>query len=250
MRDIHKMGLTLYEEDDIVFYYSCASGFWITKLPYMGDLDFYHVDRWPERRRRRLMRFYRDCIRRQLYLNGADRTHLSKNPVFAGRVESLIEAFPDARIVVPMRNPYETIPSLLKLMRIGWKRLGWDEERQARCLRVLAEQSFETYLHPLEVLARHPETPHALVDYRDALADPAATIEQVYEMLGFPITPAYREVLRAEGKRAREHRSGHAYSLEEFGLEADAIRTRLADLFDRYGWDDGTAREPAREGGA
>jgi hypothetical protein len=216
----------------------------------MGDLDFYHVDRWPERKRRRLMRFYRECVKRQLLLNGAERIHLSKNPVFAGRVESLIEAFPDARIVVPLRNPYETIPSLLKLMRVGWKRLGWDEERQLRCLRILAEQSFETYLHPLEVLERHPETPHAVVDYRDAVSDPAATIEQVYQQLGFPITPAYREVLLAEGVRAREHRSGHAYSLEEFGLEADAIRGRLAGLFDRYGWDAGSAREPAREGGA
>jgi hypothetical protein len=236
MRDVHKMGLSMHEEDDIVFYYSCASGFWITKMPYMGDLDFYHVDRWPERKRRRLMRFYRDCIRRQLALNGGDKIHLSKNPVFAGRVESLIEAFPDARIVVPLRNPNETIPRLLKLMRRGWKRLQWDEERQRRCLAILAEQSFETYRHPLEVLARHPETPHAIVDYRDVVADPAAAIEQVYRELGLPMTPAYREVLLSEGKRARDHVSGHDYSLEEFGLEADAIRSRLGELFERYQW--------------
>jgi len=238
MRGVHRMGLTLHEEDDIVLYYSCASGFWITKMPYMGDLDFYDVDSWPERRRRRLMRFYRDCVRRQLYLNGGDRVHLSKNPVFAGRVESLIETFPDARIVVPLRNPNETIPSLLKLMRGGWKRLGWDEARQQRCLAILAEQSFHTYRHPLEVLARHPETPHALVDYRDAVAEPAATIEGVYEQLGIPMTAAYREVLLGEGKRERQHTSRHEYSLEEFGLEADAIRSRLADLFERFGWDE------------
>jgi hypothetical protein len=237
LRGVHDMGLTKYEEDDIVLYYACASGFWITKLPYMGDLDFYGVDRWPERRRRRLMRFYRDCIRRQLALAGGERIHLSKNPVFAGRVEALIEAFPDARFVVPLRNPYETIPSLLKLMRRSWRGLGWDEARQRRCLGILAEQSFETYRHPLAVLARHPETPHAVVDYRDAEADPAATIERVYQELGLPMTEAYRELLREEGKRARAHVSEHAYSLEEFGLERDAIRTRLADLFERYQWD-------------
>jgi hypothetical protein len=239
MRGVHEMSLTHFEEDDIVFYYSCASGFWITKLPYMGELDFYHVDRWPPARRRRLMRFYRACIRRQLALAGGDRIHLSKNPVFAGRVESLIEAFPDARFVVPLRHPYETIPSLLKLMRLSWRRLRWSEERQLRCLRILAEQSFETYRHPLDVLARHPETPHAVVDYRDAEADPAATIERVYRQLGLPMTEAYRERLREEGKRARAHVSSHAYSLAEFGLEADAIRTRLADLFEHYQWDAG-----------
>jgi hypothetical protein len=184
------------------------------------------------------MRFYRDCIRRQLVLNGADKVHLSKNPVFAGRVESLIEAFPDARFVIPLRNPNETIPSLLKLMRMSWKRLRWDEQRQRRCLRILAEQSFETYAVPLEVLERHPETPRAIVDYRDVVADPAGTIERVYRELDLPMTPAYREKLLGEGKRARQHRSTHAYSLAEFGLEADAIRTRLSDLFERYGWDE------------
>ena len=204
MRGVHEMGLTHYEEDDIVFYYSCASGFWITKLPYMGELDFYHVDEWPARRRRRLMRFYRDCIRRQLVLNGREKIHLAKNPVFAGRVESLIEAFPDARFVIPMRNPHETIPSLLKLMRLSWRPLRWDEARQLRCLRILAEQSFETYRLPLEVLARHPETRSAIVDYRDAAADPAGTIERVYRELELPMSPAHRHRAISPGKAADE----------------------------------------------
>jgi hypothetical protein len=238
MRGIHEMGITNMEEDDIVLYYSLASGYWITKMPYMGDLDFYYVDEWPEKKRRRLMRFYRDCLRRQLYLNGGDKIHLSKNPVFAGRVEALIETFPDARIVVPVRNPYETIPSLLKLMRSGWKRLAWEEARQQRCLEFLGNQSFHTYKHPLEVLARMPEVPHSVVDYRDLLSEPAETIERVYRDLGIEMSQSYREVLLGEGKRAREHKSDHRYSLEEFGLEADAIRSELSELFDRFGWDE------------
>ena len=241
-RAAHPTGLAEPEEDDQVLYFSCASGFWITKMPYMGDLDFYYVDRWPERKRRRLMRFYKDCIRRQLVLNGAERTHLSKNPVFPGRTRALLETFPDARFVIPMRNPYETIPSLLKLVRSGWKALGWDEARQQRCLKVLADQSFDTYLYPLRVLAENPEVPRAVVDYRDLVADPARSVEQIYAELGLPLSAAYREVLLGEGKRAREHRSGHAYSLEEFGLDAEAIRTGLAGLFERYGWDEATPR--------
>jgi hypothetical protein len=248
MRGVHEMSLTKPEEDDLVFYYSCASGFWITRMPYMGDLDFFHVDQWPERRRRRLMGFYRDCVRRQLLLNGGERIHLSKNPVFAGRIAALIETFPDARFVVPMRHPGETIPSLLKLMRLGWRGLDWDEDRIRRCLSILAEQSFETYRHPLEVLAGHPEVPCAIVDYRDVVADPAGTIEEIYRRLGFSLGDAYREVLSSEGKRARRHVSDHAYSLAEFGLEADVIQTRLADLFERFAWDastrtDGTIAE-------
>jgi len=237
IRGVHEMGLTQPEEDDLVFYYSLASGFWITKMPYMGDLDFYYVDRWSERKRKRLMRFYVDCIRRQLVLNGTDRVHLSKNPIFAGRVEALIEAFPDARIVVPVRNPNETIPSLLALLQSGWKRLGWDAERVNRCLGIIAEQSFHTYRYPLEVLSQHPETARAVVDYRELLADPVATIGQVYRELGIEMSADYRETLESDGVRSRKHVSTHSYSLEEFGLDGDEIRTQLTDLFERFGWD-------------
>ncbi len=77
----------------------------------------------------------------------------------------------------------------------------------------------------------------AVIDYRDLVADPAATIEKIYGQLGLSISPEYREVLLAEGKRARQHKSGHSYSLEKFGLDAGAIRSGLSGLFEQYGWD-------------
>ncbi len=245
MRHMHAMGLTEPEEDDIVLYWSMASGFWITKMPYMGDLDFYAMNDWPEHKRRRYNDFYRECVRRQLYLNGPEKIHLSKNPMYSGRVASLIEAFPDARIIVNVRNPYETIPSLLTIMRAGWKQLGWDDEKQAKTLRILAEQSWHTYLHPIEALDANPQTRASIVDYRDLTSDPAATIERVYRDLELPMTDEFREALAGEGKREREHKTRHTYSLEQFGLEADAIRTELGVLFDRFQWDDEQASTTA-----
>jgi hypothetical protein len=239
-QDIHAMGLSQPEEDDFLFYWSCASGTWLLKLPAMGEIDFYHLDRAPERKRRRVERFYADCIRRQLYLNGADRIHLCKAPHFAGRVASLIESFPGARIVVTMRNPNETIPSLLKLVQVGYQLRGWDEPRMARSLAVLAEQSFHTYQHPLEVLAKHPATKHAIVDYRELAAEPKRAVAAVYEALGIPLTEGFAVVLDEEQQRARKHESGHRYSLAEFGLDQGAIQHELAELFARYHWSEGS----------
>ena len=238
MRHMHDMGLTEPEEDDIVLYWSMAAGFWITKMPYMGELDFYAMNDWPESKRRRYNTFYRECVRRQLYLNGPEKIHLSKNPMYSGRVASLIEAFPDARFIVNVRNPYETIPSLLSIMRAGWKQLGWDDEKQKKTLGILAEQSWHTYLHPIETLDASPEVRSAIVDYRDLTSDPAAAIERVYRDLDLPMTDELREALASEGKRERAHKTRHDYSLEKFGLEADAIRTELGVLFDRFQWED------------
>jgi len=236
-KHMHEMGLTIPEEDDIVFYYSMASGFWITKMPYMGDLDFYHMNDWPKKKRQRYNQFYRECVRRQLYLNGPNKIHLSKNPLWAGRVASLLEAFPDARFVVNVRDPRDTIPSLLKLVRSGWNQMGWEESRQLKCLRVLAQQSWHSYRHPLEFLETHPAAPTSVVDYRDLTSDPANTIIQIYQDLGLPIDDRYRELLEGEGRRERSHKTSHTYSLSEFGLEGDAIREELGDLFERFQWE-------------
>ena len=243
-QDIHRTGLFEIEEDDFSMAFSCASGFWIVMFPYMGELDFYYIDEWTPRRRRQLMNFYREVIRRQLYLNGTDRIHLSKNPTFSGRVESLIEAFPDARIVVCMRNPYETIPSLLKLLQVTWRSGGWDDERIDRSLRVLGDQSLHTYRHPLAVLERHPSTPQAIVDYRELVAEPKAAIEAVYKELGFEVSEELAAKLEATERRARSHDTTHSYSLEEFGLRADHIRGELAELFERFHWEDDGRRTP------
>ena len=63
--------------------------------------------------------------------------------------------------------------------------------------------------------------------------------ERVYAELGMPVTPAYHEVLvAAQRKAATAHETTHRYSLEEFGLRADAFNTRLADLFARFHWDE------------
>ena len=241
-RHMHAMGLTKPDEDDISLFYSMASGFWTTKIPAMGDLDFYHMNDWPLRKRRRYNDFYRELVRRQLYLNGPEKTHLSKNPTWAGRVASLLEAFPDARFVVNVRDPRETIPSLLKLVWSSWKELGWEQERQQENLRILAEMSWSSYRHPLEVLDAHPEVRGVVVDYRDLTADPARTLERLYRELELPMSDEFRARLAHEGKRARSHETRHSYSLEAFGLEGDVIRERLGDLFERFQWDAGEER--------
>jgi hypothetical protein len=197
-QDIHPMSFFAPEEDDFVLTYACASGWWIVRLPYMAHLDFYYVDEWPERRRRRLLDFYKECVRRQLYLNGGDQ---------------------------------------LKLMKRSWQLRNWSDADMQGSLRILAGMSFHNYRHPLEVLERHPETRRALVDYRQLVAEPKRTVEEVYAQLGLPVSSGYAAALEREQKRARGHETSHRYSLEEFGLESTAIRSGLAELFARYGWD-------------
>ncbi|BBZ37386.1 sulfotransferase family protein [Mycobacterium conspicuum] len=233
--DMHKTGFFVPEEDDAFLTWSLCSGFWILMFPFMGELDFYYVDEWPPRKRRRAMDFYKECVRRQIAANGGG-THLSKNPTFCGRVEALIETFPDARIVVPMRNPYETIPSLLKMLQVEWGLRGRDVRLIAKSLRVLADQSIDSYQRPLDVLAKHPEVRSSVVDYRELIAKPDVTMRRIYDELDLDVTPPAAEAFDSAAARGG-HESDHRYSLEEFGLDAHEIRARLASLFDEYHWE-------------
>jgi omega-hydroxy-beta-dihydromenaquinone-9 sulfotransferase len=233
---VHESGLFAPEEDEFLLTMSCASGFWVMQYPNAQHLDFYYVDdRWPAAKRRRVMQFYKECVRRQLVLNGPGLTHLSKAPIHCGRVESLIQTFPDARFVVPVRNPHETIPSFLKLMQFAWSARKRSEQDMRKSFRSFVDSSYHYYQHPLDVLDAHPEVPSAIVDYRDLVTNPAATMLRVYDEIEIGMVAEQEKALAAE--KGREYRSGHTYSLEEFGLEADEIRTRLAPLFDRFDWE-------------
>lgn len=233
--DMHKTGFFVPEEDDFFLTWSLCSGFWIVMFPFMGELDFYYVDRWPDRKRQRVLGFYKECVRRQIALNGGG-THLSKNPTFCGRVESLIETFPDARFIVPVRNPDETIPSLLKLLKNEWELRRRNEQLIAKSLRVLADQSFDAYQYPVKVLAGHPEVRSAVVDYRDLVREPEATMRRIYRELELDASPTAAKAFEAAAAGGG-HESAHRYSLAEFGLDQREIHTRLADLFEQYRWD-------------
>ena len=102
---------------------------------------------------------------------------------------------------------------------------------------MLAEQSFHTYKYPLEVLAKHPETKHAIVDYRELVAEPKRDGGRDLRGARHPAGARLsRALLDEEQARAQRHESGHRYSLAEFGLDADAIERELAELFERYRW--------------
>lgn len=249
-RHMHEMGLGLAEEDDISLFYSMASGFWMTKMPWMGEFDFFYVDSWPEKKRLKLMRFYRQLVLRQLYLNGESslndesslngekKQHLSKNPYWTGRIQTLLDVFPDARIIVNLRDPRQAVPSLIKLNVSAWKHMGWDPDRVQASIDVLVKQSIYNYRHPLEVLEQQTRTPYAILHYAEMLADPAAAIEAVYQALDMPMSESYRQTLLAQSTQQKKHKTKFRYSLEEFGLDADWVENEFADLFERFGWAD------------
>jgi hypothetical protein len=235
-RHVHNMSLWNSEEDQFVMRAAFVTQQWALEVPMMDVIDLYHVDQMPEQKKRRWMHHYRECVKRQLLLNGGQRTHLSKNPLMSGWVKSLITTFPDARIAVVMRDPGQCIPSVLKLAELNWRGKGWRRQDYEQSLRTLTDISFDTLRHPRDVLASNPQTPQIIIDYRELTAQPRATVLAVYQAFDMPVTEEFDTLLRAQEDKERSHSTRFEYSIDDYDLSRQRIETELVDLYEQYNW--------------
>lgn len=236
IRHMHDGGLWKAEEDLFLMRTAFVTQQWALDLPISHEMDIVHIDNLSERRRKGWMRFYRACVKRQLYINGGDKNHLAKNPVMCGWLNAVLETFPDAKIVVMMRDPAKCIPSVLKLVETTWNDKGWKKEQYADAQRAMIESSFDMYTLPAQVLATHPNTPRSIVDYREITKAPKATLEKVYRDLGVEITPAYASFLEATQEKQKRHAPGFEYSIDNYDITLEDIVKRLEPFYDEYGW--------------
>jgi hypothetical protein len=235
-RHMHDMSLWNSEEDQFVMRSAFVTQQWSMDIPMMDIIDIFHVDQMAARKRRRWLHHYRECIKRQLLLHGGNKVHLSKNPVMSGWVQALIETFPDARIVVMMRDPVQCIPSVLKLVELTWKGKGWTRSDYARSLEILREISFESFHHPAAVLSRHPATPQIVVDYRELTTQPQATVHKIYQALAMPLTDGFDRYLASQEDREKSHSVDFRYSIDEYALSRQEIESRLQEFYRAYAW--------------
>lgn len=235
-RHIHSQGLWIAEEDLFVLNAALLSQQWTLEFPAMHQADLFHIDQLTARRRRRWLKFYKACVRRQLVARGGERTHLSKNPAMSGWVSALLETFPDARIVVMVRDPVQCIPSALRMMESAWQARRWRPEDYADALEAMTAISFDSYRLPEQALAGRADVPHVFVDYRDLVGAPRDTVESVYQALDMPITESYRQFLAAQEAREKKHQSTFQYDLDDYAVSTARIETTLAEFYRRYDW--------------
>lgn len=244
-RRMHDWRLDGAEEDGFLHLHTCGSGTISVLFPYnamlsnLTDLD----ECASARQRRRQIEFYRGCVKRQLYFEGArgpgeggeEKILLSKNPAFTFRMRSLLEAFPDLKFICPVRHPYETIPSLINMLQKGWVALGADAGDIDEAVEWLRGNGIETYRRAFEVLDALPEEARAVPEFSDLVSQPRATVEKIYARFGWKITPEYARFLDAEQEMARDYASGHHYE-PGLGPPRDPLHAELAPLFERFGW--------------
>lgn len=232
---MHKVSLFEKEEDDPILIHIFSSAFLSFSLPFLDDFrPIIHFDtELPRKDRERIMEFYKRCVQRHLYVFGKHKKFLSKNPASSPKIKSLIETFPDARIINIARNPLQTIPSSLSLLTyfFGVFCSLCDEEEIKK---MAMEMVSHWYQYPLAALKEFPDENYAIVKYDDLVSGPKELTDNLYSKLDLNMSTTYEEVLEQQQQKARKYKSKHSYSLGQYGLSESMIRREFKEVFDRF----------------
>jgi hypothetical protein len=184
------------------------------------------------REKRALLNWYRACIQKHLYVFGTNKRFLSKNASFSGMAASLLEEFPDARILFTTRDPLATVPSQLSSLQPALKFCGFphfDDLLRDELVGLLAHY----YEHLAAVAESHPE--RVVMLYNDDLRDDLANaVLKGLTAVGLDASEQFRKSLQQASAASRQHRSSHQYTLEEFGLDRQLIATSFKRVYERY----------------
>lgn len=235
---IHKIGLLEPEEDESILFSMWATIFTSVVFPHPDLVRKYaYFDKQvPLLERHKIMRFYRSCLRRHLFARHSDKKFLSKNPTFSPKVDSLYEFFPDAKIIYLVRNPLDTIPSIISWMSYQWKQFS-DPVENYLFKDYMLELAKEWYEYPLERFSKAPPDSYAIIRYEDLVQNPKQIIAGIYEKFGFDLAPEFEKILDEAGQRETSYKSGHKYSLRKMGLTRKGILKTFAFVFKRFGFD-------------
>ena len=234
-KDIHPMGFERSEEDEGLFVLSLMSPAVGLICPWFGKLEWMWIsDHLSSAKKDAMMAYYRNTIQRFIYAWGPDKRFLSKNVISTGRMDILLKAFPNAKIIYPVRHPYKTIPSLTSMFAAPWKVIAPDLVENSVEYRTWGLLSIRFYLHFLEMIEKLDQDQFFWVRYDEFVEHPRDTILHLYQKFGWEVSPRFIERLAEQTSKARSYKSKHGYTLEQYGYSKQEIYQQLKPIFDRF----------------
>ena len=244
---LHPFSLFDPEEDEHLLLYAWSTLLAGFVFPYLGEIPQYQYfdSAIPHAERQRIMAFYKACIQRHLYATGG-RFYLAKNPLLSAKIESLLEMFPDARIVYLVRNPLEAVPSTVSLFHYAWWLFSQPPVRFPHAEEILESTNY-WYEHPLEIIDRDRSGRCMIVRYEDLVRRPDQVLSRIYGEFLYPESEAVESILRDAAQQARTHTSNHVYNLEAMGFTREQIVREFAQVFHRFGFGEPMIEEQEEE---
>ena len=243
---MHKMRFTQPEEEAGFFVYTFVTEAIYLLFPFVRALwGAGFADDLPLRQQKKLMKYYRSCLQRHLYLNGPDKVLLSKATQFSGSILCLQREFPDARIINILRNPRESIPSHISVFFTVWQWIDPSIRKSGPESREYAELAAAWFLH-LEkfAISARPERYYRIL-YPDLVQNTEISIQSIYRRFNLPLSAQAKRQIQSDARLAVDYKSSHLYTMAEYGLSPEWLRQELGGLMKRHRFSASTPPRPS-----
>jgi omega-hydroxy-beta-dihydromenaquinone-9 sulfotransferase len=235
-RNIHPIRLGQAEEDEGIFLYTLHTPAFYMLFPFPREFRYLQfLDNMDDKSRHRVMGYYKRCVQRHLYASPSDRTLLTKNVHSLGRIETLLESFPDAKFIFVTRDACQAIPSLISLYYTMWHGHSPDIPQNSPESHSVAQMGFDYYRYLMEMCRRLPRDQFISIGYDKLLADPEGSVGRIYKHFGLPMSEAFKVRLRQSARENSSYESCHSYSLEDYGLSRLQVYEQLDEVLEFFG---------------
>lgn len=236
--DIHAMGFNKAEEDELPFAQTITSPGIFILFPYFHKVKSNHLlDNEPPFVRNAVMDFYVSCVKRFVYAAGRNKTYLAKNVMSSGRIKSIMERFPDAKVIYIARHPYDSVASGVSMFTAMYNIHSPNMPDNDIAKQEWARLGISFYRQYYEMKKVVPPSQFYSLKYEDLIRTPKQEILNIYKHYGWQVTEKFEKMLDEEQAFNREYKSAHEYSLEQFGLSKEGIYNELYDIMDEFGFD-------------
>ncbi len=243
----HELSLEQVEHDEFLFFYQLDTQFVTALSPLAFDDREYPElrchDRQPESRRRRSLEFLRGCFQRQLYYTQTEQViaHLHFS---IQRIQTLLEAFPDAKFIYLVRSPYATISSHLSLNYNALKhrkviqKISPDKLKRYLNRRYRYDIELYRYFSELRKDRVIPEDRLLILKYDELRSSLPNTFAKIVAFTGIKPSEQLRQAVARQAQNQQGYKRQHkVMSLEEFDLTKEQIAKDLSFVFKEYGFD-------------
>ena len=157
-----------------------------------------------------------------------------KTPGHLMGLQTVLEVFPDAKIVMTHRNPVSTIPSYCS-MEASLYKMGSSDICNVEIGSYWMKRLKDWLDNFMAVRANADSDRFIDVNYKSLLTASSQEGMRVLSAAGIPMSSEIKTGMEEwiEANR-REHRAAHKYSLQDFGLDEDDIRTKYGDYISQY----------------
>lgn len=237
-KHVHPMGFDRSEEDEAIFTLAAYSPALVLLSPWASKLDYLNVlDRSDERVKRKIKEFYISSLKRIIYASNPDKTLLMKNVFSTGRLNFILECFPNAKIIYPVRHPYKAIPSVVSMFTGPWKVHSKDIKDNSEECRAFAQVAINYYAYIHEQKSVINPNNLLIVPYTEVVENPAGMARSIYKHFNFELSEKFEYALSQYHLESKKYKSKHSYSLAQYGLSKAMIDSQLGDLMDEFEFD-------------